>query len=79
MKTMKTFLIAALFLCAISFGVKAQETVYAEDKSQGYLLNDFSSNWFWQIEAGGNLLMTPGDTKESFAKRLDDFMDELGI
>ena len=70
MKTMKTFSIAALFLCAISFGVKAQETVYAEDKSQGYLLNDFSSNWFWQIEVGGNLLMTPGDTKESFAKRI---------
>ena len=46
MKTMKTFSIAALFSCAISSGVKAQETVYAEATSQGYLLNDLSSNWF---------------------------------
>lgn len=68
---MKKFTLAALF-CAmlVPSAVKAQEVTYVEDPSQGYTFNKFSDNWFLQIEGGANLLMTPNDTKEKFAKRI---------
>lgn len=60
------------FLCAlfVAPSVNAQEVTYKEDPTQGYLVNDFKSNWFVSIEAGGNLLLTPNDTKEDFLKRV---------
>ena len=60
------------FLCAlfVAPSVNAQEVTTKEDLSQGYLLNDFKSNWFVSVEAGGNLLLTPNDTKEDLLKRI---------
>lgn len=60
------------FLCAlfVAPSVNAQEVTYKEDASQGYLLNQFKNNWFVSLEAGANLWMTPNDSKESFAKRI---------
>ena len=68
---MKKITIVA-FLCAlfVAPSVNAQEVTYKEDASQGYLLNQFKNNWFMSIEAGANLWMTPNDSKESFAKRI---------
>lgn len=68
---MKKITILAL-LCALFVvpSVKAQEVTTKEDPSQGYLLNDFKSNWFVSLQAGGNLLLTPNDTKEDFMKRI---------
>lgn len=68
---MKKFTLAAL-LCAmlVPSAVKAQEVTYVEDPAQGYTFNKFSDNWFMQVEGGANLLMTPNDTKEKFAKRI---------
>lgn len=68
---MKKFTLAAL-LCAMLLpsAAKAQEVTYVEDPAQGYTFNKFSDNWFIQLEGGANLLMTPCDTKEKFAKRI---------
>lgn len=67
---MKKILLAALLCATLTPCVKAQEVTYVEDPTQGYLFNKFSDNWFIQLEAGGNLLMTPNDTKEKFFKRI---------
>ena len=68
---MKKITILAL-LCAlfVAPSVKAQEVAAKEDPTQGYLVNDFKSNWFVSFQAGGNLLLTPKDTKEDFLKRI---------
>ena len=69
---MKKITICAL-LCASMFvapAVNAQEVTTKEDPTQGYLVNDFKDNWFLSVEAGGNLLLTPNDTKEAFLKRV---------
>lgn len=68
---MKKITILAL-LCAlfVAPSVNAQEVTTKEDPTQGYLLNDFKSNWFVSLQAGGNLLLTPNDTKEDFLKRV---------
>ncbi|MBQ7941007.1 MAG: OmpA family protein [Muribaculaceae bacterium] len=60
------------FLCAlfVAPSVNAQEVTTKEDPSQGYLLNEFKDNWFISVEAGGNLLLTPKDTKEDLLKRI---------
>ncbi len=60
------------FLCAlfVAPSVNAQEVTYKEDPSQGYLMNDCKDNWFISLQAGGNLLLTPNDTKEDFLKRV---------
>lgn len=67
---MKKILLSALICAAMVPLGKAQETIYVVDPSQGYLFNRFANNWFLQLEVGGNLLMTPHDTEESFAKRI---------
>lgn len=60
------------FLCALFVvpSVNAQEVTYKEDPSQGYLMNDCKDNWFISLQAGGNLLLSPNDTKEDFLKRV---------
>ena len=68
---MKKIAILAL-LCAsfVAPVVNAQEVTTKEDPSQGYLMNDCKDNWFVSLQAGGNLLLTPNDTKEDFLKRV---------
>lgn len=68
MKKISIFALLCVLFTTIS--VSAQEVVTKEDPSQGYLLNDFKSNWFVSLQAGGNLLLTPDDTKEDFLKRV---------
>ena len=67
----KSTLIAALMLSVASFGANAQSVTYAEDPSQGLLINNFPNNWFIQAEGGANVFMSPNDTKvESFGDRI---------
>ena len=68
---MKKIAIWAL-LCAsfVAPSLNAQEVTTKEDSSQGYLMNDCKDNWFVSLQAGGNLLLTPNDTKEDFLKRV---------
>ena len=68
---MKKIAILAL-LCAsfVAPSLNAQEVTTKEDPSQGYLMNDCKDNWFVSLQAGGNLLLTPNDTKEDFLKRV---------
>ena len=82
---MKKIAILAL-LCAsfVAPSLNAQEVTTKEDPSQGYLMNDCKDNWFVSLQAGGNLLLTPNDTKEDFLltaqKALErEIFEELGI
>ena len=67
----KLTIIAALLFSAASFGANAQSVTYAEDPSQGLLINNFPNNWFIQVEGGANVFMSPNDTKvKSFGDRI---------
>lgn len=48
----------------------AQEVVYVEDPSQGYLFNRMRDNWFIDAEGGVGLLMSPYDANAPFGKRI---------
>ena len=69
---MKKFALLAV-LC-ISYVIptltSAQEVVYVEDPSQGYLFNRMRDNWFVQADGGVGLMMSAYDKHEHFGHRL---------
>lgn len=48
----------------------AQEVVYVEDPSQGYLFNRMRDNWFIDAEGGVGFFMSPYDAHAPFGKRI---------
>lgn len=48
----------------------AQEVVYVEDPSQGYLLNRMRDNWFIMADGGVGMMMSSYDRHEHFGHRL---------
>jgi outer membrane protein OmpA-like peptidoglycan-associated protein len=67
----KSALLAAV--CALFLGSSAvaqnQEVTYVEDTTQGYLLNDFKSNWFVTGEVGASVYMSPLDQHRALKDR----------
>lgn len=60
--------------CAVCLGQgmvaqNAQEVVFTEDPSQGYLFNRFKDNWFITAEGGGNIFFSPGDVHRDWKDR----------
>ena len=66
--------IAFLFLlwiaCLFPSMTSAQEVVYVEDPSQGYLFNRMRDNWFIDAEGGVGFFMSPYDAHAPFGKRI---------
>jgi outer membrane protein OmpA-like peptidoglycan-associated protein len=60
-------------VCALFIGSSAvaqnQEVTYVEDPTQGYLLNDFKSNWFITGEVGASVYMSPLDQHRALKDR----------
>lgn len=52
MKKSLVFALGFTLLAGSAVAQNAQEVTYVEDPSQGYLFNNFSSNWFLQAEGG---------------------------
>ena len=62
-----------VFLCAaylVPSIANAQEVVYVEDPSQGYLLNRMRDNWFVMADGGVGMMMSSYDRHEHFGHRL---------
>ncbi len=62
-----------VFLCAaylVPSIANAQEVVYVEDPSQGYLLNRMRDNWFVMADGGVGMMMSSYDKHEHFGHRL---------
>ena len=62
-----------VLLCAaylVPSFTSAQEVVYVEDPSQGYLLNRMRDNWFIMADGGVGMMMSSYDKHEHFAHRL---------
>lgn len=66
--------LAILTLLLVSYLVpsvmSAQEVIYVEDPSQGYLFNRMRDNWFIQADGGVGLMMSSYDKHEHFGHRL---------
>ena len=56
--------------CLVPSFTSAQEVVYVEDPSQGYLFNRMRDNWFIDAEGGVGILMSPYDAHATFSKRI---------
>ena len=69
---MKKFALFALLCVAylMPTASSAQEVVYVEDPSQGYLFNRMRDNWFIDAEGGVGLFMSPYDAHADFGRRL---------
>ena len=65
----KAFLLILLCVSYLA-PCNAQEVVYVEDPSQGYLFNRMRDNWFIDAEGGVGLLMSPYDANAPFSKRI---------
>ena len=68
--------VAALFMGQSAMAQSAQEITYVEDPSQGYILNNFSDNWFISAEGGINYYFDRNNSERSF---LDRFSPNAGI
>lgn len=70
----KAFLLA--IACVLGMGQSlmaqesAQEVTFVPDETQGYLLNDFKSNWFITLEAGANMHFSKHDGEDKFLNRI---------
>ncbi len=69
---MKKIVLFALLCVAylVPNTTSAQEVVYVEDPSQGYLFNRMRDNWFIDAEGGLGFFMSPYDAHAPFGKRL---------
>ena len=56
--------------CLVPSFTSAQEVVYVEDPSQGYLFNRMRDNWFIDAEGGVGIIMSPYDAHATFSKRI---------
>lgn len=66
-----TLLACACALSGMSLvAQEAQEVQYVEDPSQGYLVNNFSSNWFITAQGGINAYFSHHDAVRDFQDRL---------
>jgi outer membrane protein OmpA-like peptidoglycan-associated protein len=61
--------VCALFIGSSAVAQQNQEVTYVEDASQGYLFNDFKSNWFITGEVGAGVYMSPLDQHRSLKDR----------
>ena len=65
-----------LFACACALSAmtavaqQAQEVQYVEDPTQGYLINNFKSNWFITAQGGINAYFSHHDAVRDFQDRL---------
>ena len=64
------FLSLLWIACLFPSMTSAQEVVYVEDPSQGYLFNRMRDNWFIDAEGGVGLIMSPYDAHAPFSKRI---------
>ena len=56
--------------CLVPSFTSAQEVVYVEDPSQGYLFNRMRDNWFIDAEGGIGIIMSPYDVNAPFDQRI---------
>lgn len=64
------FLSLLWIACLFPSMTSAQEVVYVEDPSQGYLFNRMRDNWFIDAEGGVGFFMSPYDAHAPFGKRI---------
>lgn len=64
------FLSLLWIACLFPNMTSAQEVVYVEDPSQGYLFNRMRDNWFIDAEGGVGIIMSPYDAHAPFGKRI---------
>ena len=64
------FLSLLWIACLFPSMTSAQEVVYVEDPSQGYLFNRMRDNWFIDAEGGVGIIMSPYDAHAPFGKRI---------
>ena len=64
------FLSLLWIACLFPSMTDAQEVVYVEDPSQGYLFNRMRDNWFIDAEGGVGFFMSPYDAHAPFGKRI---------
>lgn len=70
MKKISILALGFALLSGSAVAQNAQEVTYVEDPSQGYLLNNFSSNWFIQAEGGVSVGITDSDQHRNFSDRM---------
>ncbi len=61
--------VCALFIGSSAFAQQNQEVTYVEDASQGYIFNDFKSNWFITAEGGASVFMSRYDQHRDLSDR----------
>lgn len=70
----KAFLLAIACVLGLGQGIvaqeSAQEVTFVPDETQGYLLNNFKSNWFITVEAGAGVHFSKHDGEDKFLNRL---------
>ncbi len=67
----KAILLAAACVLGMSTSISAQEgATTVPDETQGYLLNDFKSNWFITAEGGANVHFSKHDGELGMTKRI---------
>ena len=64
------FLSLLWIACLFPSMTSAQEVVYVEDPSQGYLFNRMRDTWFIDAEGGVGFFMSPYDAHAPFGKRI---------
>lgn len=65
----KLLALACVALASASYAA-VPEITYAEDPSQGVLVNSFKHNWFISAEGGANVLFSNADKNANFGSRI---------